>query len=212
MGKLVPHIVTITVLVVILEFVLMGCVTWDQAKLAETPATTVTDHSLEPKEDLKLPELVEEDGRIWLETDPIQGWNNPWREWMWEEWIGRHYEAWMQTYQDYWIGEHDFPDCPNHCEQNGNNLPDRACVIECLVKYYYLTEEITIYNVKTSTYQEKFGQEIAICEAEDCPAGYTLYIQVAETDVDTMRELGYRNIITSCETIPPNVYVYGCNQ
>jgi len=212
MGKSPPHTVTIIAIIVILEFVLMGCVTRDQETLAEPSASTVANRSLEPEEDLNLPELVVEDGRIWLETDPIQGWNNPWREWMWEEWIGRHYETWTQTYQDYWIGERGFPNCPTRCEQNGDILPDRACVIVCLVKHYYLMEEIIIYDVKISTYQEKFGQEVAICEAEDCPAGYTLYVQVAEAEVDTMIELGYRNIITSCGTIPPNVYVYGCNQ
>lgn len=184
MGKSALNIVVIIALIVILEFVLTGCITWDQVTLTETPATTVTNSSLEPKDGLYLPELVEDDSRIWLETDPIQGWNNPWREWMWEEWIRRHYEEWTQTYQGYWIGEHDFPDCPNRCEQNGDILPDRACVIGCLVKHYYSMEEIIIYNVETSTYQEKFGQEIAICEAEDCPAGYTLYVQVAETDVE----------------------------
>ncbi len=217
MEKLTPHVVAVSMLVVLLEFMLTGCNTWNQAALTKIPATRVsigspvTDDSPETQNGLNLPELPETDGRIWLETDPIQGWNIPWREWMWEEWIARHYGEWTQIYQDYWIGTQGYPDCPRRCEQT-NDLPDRECVVECLVKHYYLMQGVVIYNIKTSIFEEKFGHEIGICEAEDCPAGYTLYIQVDDTDIDTMLELGCRNIVASCETIPPNIYIYGCTR
>jgi hypothetical protein len=210
MEKSTPRITVTIVLTVVFGLILIGCNPWAQTKPARIPDTAVANGSLEPRTELYLPELAEEEGRIWLETDPIQGWSNPWREWMWEEWIGRNYDMWVQTYKDYWVGEQGFPDCPDHCELHDGILSDRGCVIACLVKHYYLVQGIIIYAVETSTYQQKFGHAIAICEAEDCPAGYTLYVQVAETDIDTMLELGYRNIVTSCESIAPGIYVYGC--
>ena len=200
MGKSTRRILIVIAAIMLFGSVLMGCNSWGQAADNKTP------------DNLNLPEMPEEPGRVWLETDPIQAWHNPWREWLWEEWIGRNYNEWTQTYQDYWIEEQDFPDCSSHCEQIVGQLPERACMIACLVKHYYLMQEITVYNVEVSTYQEKFGHEIAICEAEDCAAGYTLYVQVAETDVNRMFELGYRNIVTSCASIPADIYVYGCSQ
>jgi hypothetical protein len=200
MEKPIPRILTKITFVVILVFMTVGCSTLEQ-----TP-NKVT------QEGLNLPELSEDSGRVWLEIDPIQGLNSPWREWLWEEWIGRYYSEWVQTYQDKWIDAQDYPDCSSSCEHNNDLLPDRACMIECLVKHYYLMQEVTVFNVEVSTYQEKFGHAIAICEAEDCPAGYTLYVQIAETDIDRMLELGYRNIVTSCESIPQDIYYYGCSQ
>jgi hypothetical protein len=209
MKKSALYFFSVTMFVVMLQLLLTGCTTpaLDTLLAKDTP---VTNESLKPKDALFLPELLEADGRTWLEIDPTQGWNNPWREWMWGDWIWRYYDDWTQTYHDYWIGTLGYPDCPNRCEQL-NNLLEQECVIECLIKYYYLEQQVTIYEVKTSTYKEKFGHEIAICEAEDCPAGYTLYVQVADADITTMYELGYRSIVTSCDTVPPDTYIYGCS-
>ena len=56
-----------------------------------------------------------------------------------------------------------------------------------LIKNYYKKQDIEIFDVKSFPWED-----VAVCEACSCPAGYTLYLLVSNYDVQKMQEFGYK--------------------
>ncbi|MGI0040921.1 MAG: hypothetical protein ACRD94_03035, partial [Nitrosopumilaceae archaeon] len=56
-----------------------------------------------------------------------------------------------------------------------------------LIKNYYKKQDIEIFDVKSFPWED-----VAVCEACSCPAGYTLYLLVSDYDVQMMQELGFK--------------------
>jgi hypothetical protein len=81
---------------------------------------------------------------------------------------------------------------------------------ECLLIEGHPRQGIEIFDIKITTFEEKFGYPVAICEACDCPQGFTLYVLVANSDVDAMLEMGYRYVVESCGSATPGADPYGC--
>ena len=55
-----------------------------------------------------------------------------------------------------------------------------------IIKQFYGKQGITIFDVKSEVTHEE------VCEACNCPQGYTLYLQISEDDTDKMLGFGYR--------------------
>jgi hypothetical protein len=75
-----------------------------------------------------------------------------------------------------WWDSHDEYYSRDHLEQIG------------VIKNYYEKQDIEIFDARIGTW----GGEIAVCEACDCSDGYTLYLLISESDVDTMVNLNYK--------------------
>lgn len=156
--------------------------------LAPSPFSTPTP-TRTPKPTLNIPDLPSEEGKTWLETDPIQCGENPWEK-FWEE------------------NEEKVPEmCSNQCETAEEKV-DWKCQVACLIREYYSRQGVDIFDIRMISFEEKFGTPIPICEACCCPSGSTIYLQVSNSDVDTMLQMSYRHIVTSCETADPKPY--GC--
>jgi hypothetical protein len=80
----------------------------------------------------------------------------------------------------------------------------------CLVQAYYLGKGITITGYQAVDFDTKFEQQISACREFDCPAGYTMYVQVRDDDVERMIELGFRHIVLRCAPSLGWAQPYGC--
>jgi hypothetical protein len=182
---------------IIFTLLLAGCVTSSPgSNLSLAPSATsrgvltpTLSQGLTPGKSLNIPDLPNEVGKTWLEINPKQCGRNPWEQEL------------RQT--DSAVPER----CQLQCESLDRPTKTQ-CIVQCLVERYYAIEGIEIFNLRTINFEEKFGAPILICEACDCPAGYTLYVQVTDDDVPGMLAADYRHIITSCETANPRPY--GC--
>ncbi len=140
---------------------------------------------------LNLPDLPEENGKSWLEIDPKQCGSNPWEK------------DWEQI-------DNTVPTkCQTQCVQV-DKQESADCQTKCLVQDYYSRKGIEILDVKAISYKEKFGKYVPVCEACDCPGGETLYIQVHLSETSKMIEMGFRQIVRSCDTVTPQPY--GCSE
>ena len=79
------------------------------------------------------------------------------------------------------------------------------------IQEHYAEKGFEVYDMKTITFAQKFGEIVAICDHCSCPQGFTLYVLVADADVDALLAIGYRNIVENCKLVPPGIYVYGCS-
>ncbi len=55
-----------------------------------------------------------------------------------------------------------------------------------VVKNYYQEKGIVIFDARAASWGE-----VAICEALDCPAGYTLYLLISNTEIPALQKLGF---------------------
>jgi hypothetical protein len=153
-----------------LVFVLAGC------RAARNPGA------------LNLPDLAEENGKTWLETDPVQCAGNPWEKWA--------------------RSDASIPiECSSNCK-DGDARQNGDCRDKCIVQKYYSGKGIQVFDVKYASYEEKFGRVIPICEACDC-AGGTMYVQVADAQADEMEALGYGPVVRVCDAAMSQQY--GCD-
>lgn len=101
---------------------------------------------------------------IWIEGYPIQCLGNPWEQ-EWLEQNDNNYAAYPQSKQD------------------------RLAIM----KNYYVRQDKTIYEAKILTFEELFGENVGVCEACSCSAGYVLYLLVPQKDVDWWLNFSYMN-------------------
>ena len=115
--------------------------------------------------------LPKETGKTWVEIDPIQCLGNPWEV----DWLKAHEEEFKdKPYGAYGEYPRDF----NTLELESEEIR--------IIKDYYQKQGITIFDVKSEWTHE------GVCDACDCPEGYTLYLLISDSDVDKMLELGYK--------------------
>ncbi|MBN1275353.1 hypothetical protein JXA12_03605 [Candidatus Woesearchaeota archaeon] len=107
-------------------------------------------------------DLPNEDGKTWVQIDPVQCLGNPW--------------------EVDWIGSHDDDHSAYPGDVHTSELEQEEVQI---IKGYYQEQGVTIFDVRSEWTHE------VVCEACSCPQGYTLYLLVSDSDVDKMRELGY---------------------
>ncbi|MAH43270.1 hypothetical protein CL614_06180 [archaeon] len=111
-----------------------------------------------------IPDLPKDDGKTWVEVDPIQCLGNPWEI----DWLESH----NNNYSAYPI---DVGTLPNLETTEGE-----------IIKNYYQNQGINIFNViSKSTYD-------TVCKACSCAKGYTLYLLISELDINKMLEFGYK--------------------
>jgi hypothetical protein len=155
-----------------------------------TPAQPPTLVATVEQTTLHLPDLPEEAGKTWLEIDPVQCGGNPW-EGDWVPMAGT---------------------VSAKCQQQCGHLPQSErwmCESKCFLQKYYAYQGVIVYDIRWISYEEKFGRWIAICEACDCPAGSTLYVQVAGSSVAAMLNMGYQHVVKDCTLEGPRPY--GCS-
>jgi len=56
-----------------------------------------------------------------------------------------------------------------------------------IIKNYYKKLGIVIFDVKAV-----FWEDVVVCESCSCPAGYTLYLLVSESDLNKMLDQGFK--------------------
>ncbi len=118
---------------------------------------------LNEKQASEPPFLYEENGKTWVQIDPIQCGCNPWEL----EWNGSDSDD--NTY---------FP--------GGIGAPELDQQEIEIIKDYYQRQGVTVFDLKSRwTYD-------AVCLACSCPVGYTLYLLVSDSDVDRMLQFGYK--------------------
>lgn len=101
---------------------------------------------------------TEEAPSVWMETDPIQCLGNPWEEdWLSKE--GREYG--------------DYP--------KGNPRIVEKQEMEIIIDFFK-RKGVSVYEVNSKSYPE----EMAVCDACTCPAGYTLYLRVPESQAEKL--------------------------
>jgi hypothetical protein len=142
---------------------------------------------------LNLPYLRAEKGKTWLEFDPDQcGMRDPWSSWDADE------------TQSFWNN------CQSKCRQIDTRGKRSKCIYDCVLREGHSSQGIEVFDVKVTTFEEKFGSPRLICEACDCPAGVTVYVLVADHDVEAMLGMGYRHVVKSCGSATPGADPYGC--
>jgi len=107
--------------------------------------------------------LPKEDGKIWVQIDPVQCLGNTWEV----DWMKSHDNNYSAYPRDVHTSE---------LEQEEIQI----------IKNYYQKQGVTIFEVKS---ERTHG---TVCEACSCPQGYTLYLLVSDYDIDKMLELGYK--------------------
>ena len=106
---------------------------------------------------------VKEEGKTWVEIDPIQCFGNAW--------------------EIDWIQSHDGNSSAYPRDTHTPGVDPEEIEI---IKDYYGRQGVTIYYVKTAVTYE------TVCEACTCPQGYTLYLLVDDSNVDKMLDFGYK--------------------
>lgn len=105
---------------------------------------------------------------VWLTIDPIQCLGNPWEK----AWVAEN------SYEEYPIGH------PREFET----------VEEMILREYFTNQDIVISKVQHKSYPE----DMMVCEACSCPAGYHLYIAVDPKFKDRLvDEFGFKPMKTS---------------
>ena len=107
-------------------------------------------------------DLLNSDHKEWVKIDPIQCFGNPWEI----DWVKNN--------------QNDNLNYPKNLHSQDLSLEE----IE-IIKNYYNKQGIQIHDLKI-----KWTYDV-VCEACNCPKGYTLYLQISKEDVDKMLELGY---------------------
>ncbi len=104
---------------------------------------------------------------VWLSINPVQCLTNPW--------------------ESGWISQdgNDFAKYPR-----GDILVIESAEKQ-IITDYYATQGITILNIYSQTFYEKFGESMATCDACSCAQGYILYINVNQSDADKLEGLGF---------------------
>jgi hypothetical protein len=162
---------------------------WDAAMILLTAAALLSMLLfLNMRALLKTPFLPNAPGQTWLELDPLQCGSNPW-ETNWDS---------VQS------------NLTNACQAVCSQPDAPGCPVSCLVTAYYQSIGITIHSFGHLDFKTKFGKDIELCEACTCPAGYTIYVRVADEDVSRMQALGFRHVVHSCAELPLGEQPYGC--
>lgn len=107
--------------------------------------------------------LPKEDGKTWVQIDPVQCLGNPWEV------------DWLRSY------DNNYSAYPR--EIHTSELEQEEIQI---IKNYYKKQGIIIFDVKS-----KWTHEI-VCEACSCPKGNTLYLLVSDSDIDKMLRFNYK--------------------
>lgn len=100
---------------------------------------------------------------VWMTTDPIQCLENPWEK------------EWTQQYPN---GNYPTGD-PRQFEE-----PEQLILRTHMLDNH----DVTILRIRYKPYPE----DAMVCEACTCPAGYSLYIEVAATDKDKLAETPFK--------------------
>ena len=108
--------------------------------------------------------------KAWIETDPIQCSGNPWER------------DWLQSHNN------DYSSYPRDVHTPKLDSEE----IQIIKNYYDDNYQVTIHDVQSVTFDKKFGEPVAMCEACSCAKGYTLYLLVSNTDTEKMLGLGYK--------------------
>lgn len=100
---------------------------------------------------------------VWMTTDPIQCLGNPWEE------------DWTEQFpnSNYPIGH------PRKFEE-----PEQLILRSYMLEHH----DVTILRIRDKPYPE----DAMVCEACSCPAGYSLYIEVAATDKEKLEETPFQ--------------------
>jgi hypothetical protein len=106
---------------------------------------------------------AEEGPSVWMETDPIQCLGNPWEE----DWLSKQ----GREYGDYPIGN------PRIVEKEEMEI----------IMDYFKGKGVTVYEVSSKPYPE----DMAVCDACTCPAGYTLYLRVPEKQSSILEDFRF---------------------
>jgi hypothetical protein len=104
-----------------------------------------------------------ESARAWVATEPVQCLTNPW--------------------EADWVQDHPGETYPRDLNSWPRRLTDEEVAI---ITDYYAELGVTVYGADT---REKAR---TICAACNCEEGFTLFLLVGESDVETMIGLGYR--------------------
>jgi len=104
-----------------------------------------------------------ESARAWVATEPVQCLTNPWEA----DWVEKH---------------------PGQIYPRDLNAWPRRLTAEeiAIIGDYYAALGVTVFTADTAS------KTRTICAACNCEEGYTLYLLVRESDVNTMKALGYR--------------------
>lgn len=106
---------------------------------------------------------TEDPTSVWMETDPIQCLANPWEE----DWLSKP----GRDYGDYPIGN-----------QRVVEEPESE-----IIRDFFKRHGITVYEVISKPYPD----DMAVCEACTCPAGYTLYLRVPLSDTEKLSTFNF---------------------
>lgn len=111
-----------------------------------------------------------EAGESWVSIEPIQCLSNPWEI----DWIKTSSGGDPLRWDDFY----------------GQYPRDNA--VDQIIKNFYQKEGITIFDIKRDGIRDAEGKPIGeFCEACSCAAGYVLYLNVSDLDVEKMESFGY---------------------
>ena len=122
----------------------------------------------ENKENIIDKPLEKIEKKLWAKTDPIQCLWNPWEK-DWQKKHDNNYSVYPRDMYTPWLEKEEIE----------------------IIKNYYEQQGVKVFDIRAITFTEKEGYVNGVCEACDCPQGYTLYLLISEKDVDTIIELGY---------------------
>ena len=107
--------------------------------------------------------LAAHGARVWVATEPVQCLTNPW--------------------EADWVQDHPGEMYPRDLNSWPRRLTDEEIDI---ITDYYAELGVTVFDTDTAE------KSRTICAACTCEEGYTLFLLVGESDVETMIGLGYR--------------------
>ncbi len=102
--------------------------------------------------------------KIWMQTEPVQCLGNPWEQ----DWLATK----GRKYEDYPKGD------PRVLEEAEKEI----------IRSFFEKEGIRIYKVEGVS----FPDSVMLCDACDCPQGYTLNVLIAPADSARLRNFGFR--------------------
>ncbi len=103
-----------------------------------------------------------ESARAWVATEPVQCLTNPWEA----DWVKKH---------------------PGEIYPRDASWPRQLTYAEIeIITDYYDRVDVTVFETST------VSRAPMVCVSCNCEEGYTLYLLVRESDVETMETLGYR--------------------